>query len=104
MTEQNTDGHISVTATIERYRAGELTWHELVAFITSYPFTVPDLPDSMDWIEWDTPPDTFQTGTWGEVTAAEVDGLLTLDEYFTLTDAYDAICDAREHAVDRSEP
>ena len=104
MTEQNTDGHISVTATIERYRAGELTWNELVAFVTSYPFTVPDLPDSMDWIEWDTPPDTFQTGTWGEVTAAEVDGLLTLDEYITLTDAYDAACDARDQAAGRSAP
>ena len=81
----------TVTATIMNYRNGEATWDDLVSFIKEFPWHDPDLPDSGDWNGWAAGPDTFQTGTWGEVTGLHLDEVLTDDEYFALTDIFDAI-------------
>lgn len=48
--------------------------------VRTYPWHAPDLPASDDWNGWAALPDTFQTGTWGEVTGALLDELLTDDE------------------------
>ena len=78
-----------LTAVITRYHDGEIGWPELVAFIGSYPFKLPDVPDSSDYTAWELY-DSFQPGTWGEVSDCEVDELLTIDEYGTLTAQHDA--------------
>jgi hypothetical protein len=62
-----------ITDAIIKYRAGSITWHELVAFFEKYPWRMPDLPDSGDYLAWDELPDTFQEGTWGEVMGCHLD-------------------------------
>ena len=89
--EWDTEDTSDVTTTIQKHRNGEITWAQLVAFITDYPWHAPDLPDAMDYNGWDGPPDTFQAGTWGEVHGAFWDELLTEDEYWKLTDIFDSI-------------
>lgn len=82
---------VGITKRIEQYRRREISWEDLLAAVRNYPWHAPDLPDAGDWNGWAAGPDTFQIGTWGQVTGAHIDELLTDDEYFALTDAYDAI-------------
>ena len=81
----------AVTETIEQYERGEITWDDLVTFVKTYAWRDPVLPDAGDYNAWSAGPDTFQAGTWGEVTGTHLDELLTDDEYFALTDIFDAI-------------
>lgn len=78
-----------LTAVITRYHDGAVTWPELVAFIGAYPFKLPVVPDSSDYNAWELY-DSFQPGTWGEVSGCEVDELLTIEEYGTLMEQHDA--------------
>lgn len=92
MTSTNDHGQSSTSATdaIMQYRRGEIAWRDLVAFVEHYAWQEPDLPDAGDWNGWAAGPNTFQLGTWGEVTGLHLDEVLTDDEYFALTEVYDA--------------
>lgn len=81
----------TVTSTIQQYARGETSWDELVEFVQAFPWTDPHLPSAGDYNAWSAGPDTFQAGTWGEVTGTHVDGLLTDDEYAALTEIFDAL-------------
>src|SRR4051794_6047989 len=73
MSQPASDG---VTDTITMYRAGLISWDDLVAFFKTYPWRMPNLPDAGDYLGWDAGPDTFQEGTWGEVMGCHLDELL----------------------------
>ena len=80
----------TLTERIHQYRAGTISWGDLILIVGDCPWRDPDLPPSDDWNAWDPPPDTFQDGTFGEVTGAHVDGLLTDEEYELLLTAFEA--------------
>jgi hypothetical protein len=50
-----------------KYRHGSITWDDLVAFFKTYPWRMPDLPDSGDYLGWGELPDTFQEGARSRV-------------------------------------
>lgn len=81
----------TITERIRQYRAGRISWGDLILIVDGYPWRDPDLPASDDWNAWDPPPDTFQDGTFGEVTGAHVDELLTDDEYERLLSVFQRI-------------
>ncbi len=74
----------TITERIRQYRAGRISWGDLVLIVADFPWRDPVLPAADDWNAWDPPPDTFQNGTFGEVTGAHLDELLTDEEYETL--------------------
>ena len=89
-TDEEPDANTTeLTVVITRYHDGEIAWPELVAFIGAYPFKLPEEPDSSDYTAWELY-DSFQPGTWGEVSGCEADDLLTIDEYGTLMAQHDA--------------
>ncbi len=79
----------TITARIHQYREGKISWGDLVLIVAAYPWRDPVLPAFDDWNAWDPPPDTFQEGTFGEVTGAHVDDLLTDDEYEALLGVFE---------------
>jgi hypothetical protein len=79
---------------IQHYRGGRLTLDELAGRLAARTYAVPSLyqsppPDTrMDEDEWSREHQgSFpEEGTWQEVEAARLDGLLTRDEYWFVHD------------------
>lgn len=87
----------TITTMIEQYRAGKVSWNDLLSTLANHRYTPPSYFDKPDMTMYDLEDvNREEPGTWNEVTAAADRGLLTNSEY---TQIHSAMCAA--HGDDR---